>query len=224
MPMAKYAPNGIPLYGLQTRGLDGSSDFAASLSEMADDYIAHIRAVRPSGPYRLLGWSFGGRVAHEVGVRLQAAGEEVSDLIILDTYPPRRGADAELVDPDGDLDPEPAPDPEAELQKIRRWVHRTAGRIGGLSDEEGLQFARLFWHNQRIAADHAHGRFDGEILVLVAQEGRSETAPTPSDWEPYVSGTISQAPIPCSHKDLVDPQWLGEVWSAITRWMETKQG
>jgi thioesterase domain-containing protein len=220
MPMARFAPGGIPLYALQARGLNGESAFAASLTEMAYDYIEQIRTVQATGPYRLLGWSFGGQVAHEVAVRLQEAGEEVSTLIILDTYPPPRRVDAEPVDGDGedgpaDIELMPPPDPDSELLALREWVRRTAGPLGGLSDDECLFFARLFLNNQRIAIEHTYGRFDGEALVLVAGKDRPEDAPTARDWEPYVSGTVSEARIPCIHSQMVDPEWLGEVWSAI---------
>ncbi|MGH3403387.1 MAG: non-ribosomal peptide synthetase [Streptosporangiaceae bacterium] len=227
MPMAKFAPSGIPLYGLQARGLDGESDFAASLSQMAQDYVEQIRTVRPSGPYRLLGWSFGGVVAHEVAVRLQAAGDETA-LILLDAYPPTSRPGADTADGDGtegpaDPDPVPVPDPDADLQALKEGVRRAEGRVGRLSDEERLRFARLSLNNRRLPAEHAYGRFGGEVLLIVAGD-RPENAPTARAWEPYVSGTISQVSIPCRHKDMVAPEWLGEVWSAIKGWLGRQQG
>lgn len=54
---------------------------------MADGYVAEIRAVQPHGPYHLLGWSFGGLVAHAVAARLEELGEEVALLALLDSYP-----------------------------------------------------------------------------------------------------------------------------------------
>jgi thioesterase domain-containing protein len=228
MPMVRFVPSELPLYGLQSRGLDGEGEFATSLAEMAKDCIEQIRTVQPNGPYRLLGWSFGGNAAHEVAVQLQAAGEEVSALIFLDAYPHLRpdagsgggGGD----DVPGDLEPMPAPDPDAQVRSIREWLRRTAGLVDGLSDEECLRFARLYDNNGRIAAEHTHGRFVGDALVLVAQEERPQTAPTAREWEPYVSGTISEAPILCSHQQMVNPEWLGEVWSAIAGWMGTQEG
>jgi thioesterase domain-containing protein len=167
-------------------------------------------------------------VAHEVAVRLQAAGDEVSALIIMDCYPPRRSPDAGLVNGDGKgeptaLEPMPAPDPDAELQSLMDRARRKAGFIG-LSDDEWLHFARLMQNHQRIVAEHVHGQFTGDVLVLVAAEGKPETAPTAREWEPYVSGMISEVPVPCSHRQMVDPKWLGEVWSAIAGWMGTKEG
>ncbi|MFD9871553.1 amino acid adenylation domain-containing protein [Streptomyces niveus] len=76
-----------PLYGLQARGLDGSQVLPGSVAEMAADYVAQLRTVQPAGPYHLLGWSFGGIVAHEMAVQLQRAGEEIGLLAVLDAIP-----------------------------------------------------------------------------------------------------------------------------------------
>ncbi|MDS0140758.1 thioesterase domain-containing protein, partial [Amycolatopsis sp. 505] len=46
-----------------------------------------IRAIQPSGPYHLLGWSFGGLLAHEIAVQLQEAGEQVETRCVLDSFP-----------------------------------------------------------------------------------------------------------------------------------------
>lgn len=51
---------------------------------MAADYLAQIRAIQPTGPCRLLGWSFGGALIHEMAVQLRAVGEEVGALVMLD--------------------------------------------------------------------------------------------------------------------------------------------
>jgi thioesterase domain-containing protein len=47
-----------------------------------------IRSVAPRGPYRLLGHSFGGWVATEMARQLDAAGEKVETLVVLDSMPP----------------------------------------------------------------------------------------------------------------------------------------
>lgn len=62
-----------------------------SLVELAVRYLAQIREVQPHGPYRLVGFSLGGMMAHTIAAQLQAEGEEVELLCILDAYPTGRG-------------------------------------------------------------------------------------------------------------------------------------
>ncbi|MDO9637172.1 MAG: SDR family NAD(P)-dependent oxidoreductase [Pseudotabrizicola sp.] len=79
-----------PFYGLQARGLYGDarphSDFVAA----ARDYIAEMRQVQPHGPYLLGGFSGGGLIAWEIARQLEAAGEAVPLVVLLDTPVPLR--------------------------------------------------------------------------------------------------------------------------------------
>jgi thioesterase domain-containing protein len=87
MPLARHVPGDVPLYGLQSPALDGTREIPGSLRELARACIRQIRAVQPTGPYHLLGFSFGGILAHEIAVQPQAAGQHVAALILLDAYP-----------------------------------------------------------------------------------------------------------------------------------------
>jgi thioesterase domain-containing protein len=51
---------------------------------MAASYADRLQAVYPGGPYKLLGWSFGGVVAHELAIELQRRGCVVESLVLLD--------------------------------------------------------------------------------------------------------------------------------------------
>ena len=86
-PLAGYMGDQWSLYGLQVSGLDGTGELPATLAAMAADYVRAIRTLQPSGPCRLLGWSLGGVVAHEMAVQLREVGEEVAALVILDAFP-----------------------------------------------------------------------------------------------------------------------------------------
>ena len=52
--------------------------------ELAREYLDAIRSRQPRGPYRLLGFSFGGLLAYEVAQQLTAQGETVGFLAVLD--------------------------------------------------------------------------------------------------------------------------------------------
>jgi thioesterase domain-containing protein/acyl carrier protein len=79
-----------PFYGLQARGLLGEDQPHRTIPEAASDYIAELRQVQPHGPYLLGGFSGGGLTAWEMARQLEAAGEEVSLLVLLDTPLPVR--------------------------------------------------------------------------------------------------------------------------------------
>jgi len=58
---------------------------ATSVEDTARRHLAVIRRHRPSGPYRLAGWSFGGLVAFEMARQLEGDEQEVELLVLLDT-------------------------------------------------------------------------------------------------------------------------------------------
>jgi thioesterase domain-containing protein/acyl carrier protein len=79
-----------PFYGLQARGLYGGEAPHDSIEEAARDYIAEMRQVQAEGPYMLGGFSGGGITAYEVARQLEAMGETVSLVVLLDTPLPQR--------------------------------------------------------------------------------------------------------------------------------------
>ena len=60
------------------------------VEQLASEYLRTIRGRQPHGPYRLLGFSFGGVLAYEMAQQLRAQGETVSFLAILDSDVPER--------------------------------------------------------------------------------------------------------------------------------------
>lgn len=79
-----------PFYALQSRGIDGFQEPLRSIPAMAEWYIREIKTVQPQGPYYLGGYSLGGEIAFEMARQLQAMGEQVAFLVLLDTMNPDR--------------------------------------------------------------------------------------------------------------------------------------
>lgn len=78
-----------PVYGLQARGIADKNETAHDrIEDMAREYLEEIRSLQPEEPYQLCGSSFGGLVAFETALQLQAAGKRVSILALFDTYAP----------------------------------------------------------------------------------------------------------------------------------------
>lgn len=85
-PLVQHLDRQQPIYGLQSRGLDGRETTHTRVEEMAIAYIEEMRSVQPTGPYFLCGYSFGGLVAYEMASQLERQGEEVALLTLIDTF------------------------------------------------------------------------------------------------------------------------------------------
>ncbi|GAB7187025.1 peptide synthase [Kitasatospora sp. Ki12] len=226
MPLARHVPKDVPLYGLQARGIDGTGELAGSVSEMAADYLQQIRAVQPSGPYHLLGWSFGGVVVQEIAVQLQEAGEKVGALVILDAYPAAHAAD------DGGEETEESPEAvsfqtaegdgrDEGLTRLTERIRRESGRVlGAISEDELGLLVRVFRNNARLQDEHRPGRFDGDALLVAAMEGRPPETETVQRWTPYVSGEITETRLACTHLEMLHTGNLGQVWASVETWLD----
>ncbi|PZN73362.1 MAG: non-ribosomal peptide synthetase, partial [Candidatus Methylumidiphilus alinenensis] len=74
-------------YALQTPGLDGSA-IPETIEALARHHLKLVRQQQAIGPYQLVGYSSGGRVAFEMAWQLEQQGETVSLLVILDANAP----------------------------------------------------------------------------------------------------------------------------------------
>ncbi|WP_399882057.1 amino acid adenylation domain-containing protein [Streptomyces sp. BBFR51] len=72
------------VYGIEAVGYNSDAAPLTGIPEMARRYVEVITEVQPHGPYLLAGWSFGGNVAHEMTALLEAAGERVAFLGVID--------------------------------------------------------------------------------------------------------------------------------------------
>ncbi|WPB75854.1 beta-ketoacyl synthase N-terminal-like domain-containing protein [Archangium violaceum] len=79
-----------PFYALQPPGLEEGQAPVESMEALAALYVREIRQLQPRGPYRLGGWSFGCVAAYEVARQLEAEGEQVALLVLLDFPAPAR--------------------------------------------------------------------------------------------------------------------------------------
>ncbi|MBN9693037.1 MAG: amino acid adenylation domain-containing protein [Verrucomicrobia bacterium] len=71
--------------GLQHRGLSPGSTPFTRVEDLAQDLVRQINEVYPHGPVALMGSSYGGLVAYEVGCQLASAGRSVEFILLLDT-------------------------------------------------------------------------------------------------------------------------------------------
>ncbi|WP_406815529.1 non-ribosomal peptide synthase/polyketide synthase [Mycobacterium sp. M23085] len=206
-----------PIIGIQQIPQNGEAE-PASIRDMAENYADRIQGVYPTGPYKLLGWSFGGAVAHEIAIELQRRGCVITQLILLDAQPSADGSVA-LSDVG-----------EAEvLQDVLRYCNievpyqdepLTYERAEELLRNRGIvelpRYKQLLDSgvqniNRNAALYRAHepGVFDGDIIIFTAvRDGSDSSSPLLRRWRPYVTGDINIYPIDCAHQEMLSIESL----------------
>jgi len=86
--LSRVLGNEQPVYGLQSRGLDGKQAPFTRAEDMAAHFIREIQTVRPHGPYVVGGACMGGVVAYEIAQQLRQAGEDVEVVLLIETASP----------------------------------------------------------------------------------------------------------------------------------------
>ena len=86
-----------PVYGLQAAGEGGKHLYKQPVDEIAAIFLRQIKKVQPTGPYRIIGGSFGGVVAFGIAQLLHSGNEKVALLGLIDTLPPGPRKKAKLI-------------------------------------------------------------------------------------------------------------------------------
>ncbi|WP_330319719.1 acyltransferase domain-containing protein [Streptomyces clavifer] len=224
-----------PVYGIQAAGLDGAGPPAPDAASMVASYVDLVREVRPHGPYRLLGWSYGGFVAHAMACALQERGERVELLAMLDAPQPHGtqydAAAAErqvaaLLTRVAGLPVEPG---AAEVPGVPAVLARIDAGLAAdptsspVTRAEAEAIAVVMRNNLRLAPHFAPGVFRGDALFFSA--AREAATGFPGDlavvpdkiesWRPHVDGTLHEHRVPCGHYEMTEPEPLALIGARV---------
>ncbi len=233
--LAAQLPTERAVFGLQMPGIapgDSELPLGNEVDDLLDAYLESIRDVQPTGPYHLIGFSLGGRLAHLLAGRLQDAGERVDLLVSIDAYPgeTEQGApgalagleaddemwraflDANGIEPpaDGAL-PHGVFEPEVALSHLRE----SGSPLGEIPVESVRQMVARF-RNLGARLDEARLPIhSGEMLLFEATEDVPSDRPAPESWKRYVDGRVNVVPVPVRHQDMLDHAALAHLVPAL---------
>ncbi|WP_200761833.1 non-ribosomal peptide synthetase [Rhodococcus qingshengii] len=217
-PLAAFVDRSVPLYGLQTPALTEEDFFATALTDYIDRYVSEIRSVQQQGPYRLLGWSFGGVVAHGIAARLEALGEKVSALVILDGSPLSLDDEAfaamvrhevaglGVVIPD---------DEDLENLSIDCASDVLTAVNGGAIGLNASDIRRLFSSIARTAAltrEYEPDTCTGPVLFVGSNETEADGV---EPWRSLIDGEIDVRQASVNHVSMMTPEGLEEIGPMI---------
>jgi nonribosomal peptide synthetase DhbF len=225
--LLQYIRADYPIYGLQARSLNQPEILPERLQEMVADYLGEIRAIQPTGPYHLLGWSFGGIVAYSLANHLQLLGEQVGLLVLLDAYPPDPELPHNIPDEQNvtqeflkglleELGYDPALLREGPMQisRLKELLRRKENVYSNLEDRYFNAIPRILTNNVRLADSFVPEAFDGDLLFFAAVE--DNPAPRMAAWKPHVRGQVILHQIACRHTQMMEPIHLAEIGRVLT--------
>ncbi|MCA9963130.1 MAG: amino acid adenylation domain-containing protein [Anaerolineales bacterium] len=230
-----YLSRKQPIYALQARGIYDELPPFGSIEALAADTIRAMKKIQPAGPYNLLGWSFGGRVAYEIAQQLQANGENVSLLGILDEYP-----DSNAPNPNGTVSAYLLAHFTDSLGLNRAVAYKQLVALGRQALEqhnetpiaalcrllaaegytfpfEPAQVERIFhtyFNHMEIFHAYQLKPYDGSIVVYAA-EGSKTAVKGIERWQTLVSDTVEHVTVPGTHHTLLNPEHVEKLATAL---------
>jgi thioesterase domain-containing protein len=147
-----------PFFAFQARGIEEGQEPFTQIEDMAAFYVKALREAQPDGPYLLGGYSMGGMVAFEMAQQLQAQGQKVAMLAIIDV---------------------PAQNPH--LKYLRRSVDHLGALLRMSSEQKVQLFLRLrhyvfrLRYFGRLKFSDRIGYVRGKLGLLRGNAGKTNT-------------------------------------------------
>ena len=235
--LAKALGREETVYGLQAPGYDSDEPFLRSIEEMVDRYAKEIQRVAPHGPYRLAGWSMGGLLAFEIARRMEAMGEGVDFLGLLDVPAPPREArvhanEQPFVDQNqvlldlaiNYLELERGVITDVNEDEVYDLLLQRAKDLNLIPQEARREFiqhqARIMMVNQSIIdAYWSRAQIQADIHLFCASEYSSDQ-PVPlveaEGWQHYTAGKVFVTPVQGNHHTMVRPPFVLTLAEALS--------
>jgi enterobactin synthetase component F len=197
--LPRYIDQQWSVVGIQSPHPDGPLCTSQNMDEVCDAHLQTVLSVQPHGPYHFIGYSLGGTLAQGIAARLQARGEEVAFLGLLDTYPP------ETQNWDVMLDDNVLKEIQRERQQFIAVSEEAldpddAGDKHGMFDKIEANYADSV---RLLSATHT-ARFNGEATLFVAKRTLQEGMDVQQTWSRYVDA-LRVHELDCAHVDIVSP-------------------
>ncbi|GFZ95388.1 non-ribosomal peptide synthetase [Dyella caseinilytica] len=243
--LLRYLDEQLPVYGLQSRGLRGDASLPGSVAQIAADYLVQMRRIQAEGPYRMLGWSLGGLIAHEITAQLRAAGQQVEFLALLDAYPfvvdsaSSNAGEAEEIKAILrflGFHHHAAENPPTHLAALTDLLCKEYGVFNmPLVQEITRNDPQLIEHvsavtlnNLLLARKHAPQRIDADVMFFHAAikeevDLSDQLYDKPEAWQPYVGGWLDVREVACHHQTMLDATHAAQIGKLVMQRLHALQ-
>jgi len=223
--LSQYVDGGHPIYGLQSHGLEGNGMLDRTIEQMAARYVKEIMTLYPHGPYIVGGYCMGGTVALEMAQQLTALGEQVSLVILLETYNPAMSsrAKARLLAPihfaqnlwfhganvlllnANERQKFLAEKASVALARFKIRF-QSAGQISRVEQHTTYPHLKIKHLNDRAQSDYVPRTYSGRVLVLRTKGAFAGEGDSQLGWSNYVHDGLNVQELPLYPRGmLVEP-------------------
>ncbi len=218
--LKRHLPEDIPLYGLQSPVFSGRRS-PDTIADLANDYADTVEGIAPTGPVRLLGWSFGGSVALLVARELVRRGREVGFVGMLDA----RTDDVTVDDFDADavlggllreMGFPVEPGTRMSVTDAVTLIRSTDDAITVLDDHQIALVVQNYVAAERLTATADYGRYGGDVFFVDAVILEMDLVGTASEqWRDHVDGELEVIELNCRHSELMHADTLAQLGPLI---------
>ncbi len=216
--LAQHLGKEQPFYGLQAFGMEAGQVPYTQVIDMAKFYLDEVLSLQPEGPYQLGGWSLGGLVAFEIACLLQAKGESVSLLALLDTPVPSStqehhgpGDDAQLL-----VDLFAEEEISLSLEHLRQltpekqlnYVIEQGKKVNlfplDIDLTQAQRLMNVYKTNVAAANRYEPNTYRGKIILLQATERGEDISLEPDlGWGVYTTEGVDIIQVPGNHQNMM---------------------
>ncbi|MGO9035955.1 thioesterase domain-containing protein, partial [Mycobacterium sp.] len=209
-----------PIIGINQIPQNGEAE-PGSIRSMAASYADRLQAVYPAETYKLLGWSLGGVVAHELAIELNRRGCAVQRLVLLDdAFSTNRviarnqaSDESQILEHILRINHIDIPEQSGPLTypQAAELIHQQLEEVVEFAPNQLLEFmVQSVTANHSYLQEHVPDVFDGDMVIFSAARSRNRNGSSHlQSWRPYVAGDITTYSVDCTHHEMLTTASLG---------------
>ncbi|MEJ9080856.1 amino acid adenylation domain-containing protein [Gordonia malaquae] len=215
--LVDQVPEGWGVVGVSDVCTVPNSVEPSSFGALAEIYADAVQATQRSGPYDLLGWSYGGHLAFAVARALVTRGERVVSLTVVDAYAVD-AADAETIDAAESRRRVRAlvgaSESESEVDVVRSALDGSP--LVGLTDGELAASFESHARCERMLTEPTAGSVDVPTVLVYSTIEAEAAVPVESTWSSHLTGDVDVIGVSAAHDELVTSEHV-ESWISPVR-------
>lgn len=212
--LQRYLDPQWSIIGIQSIPPDGPLQQAETFDQLVDHHLNTLRQLNRQRHWRLLGYSLGGTLAQAIAARLQALGEQVDFLGLLDTWP----AESQNWSNKGQqLDPAVL----AEIDREREaFVHAHQGQS---SERLFSSVTANYADAVRLLATAHSSPFNGKATLFSAVRTAPDGLTPEQAWQNWITSP-QVFTVDCTHVQIISPERFAITGPVINRLLNQSTG